>query len=1587
MDSCPDHAKKLYRTVVFLSAPLLLLGLSLLAGNRVARAADLLTARYDNARTGQNLSETTLTPQNVNPTSFGKLFSLTTDGEVYAQPLYKSQVAIPNQGIHNVLYVATEHGSVYAFDADGNNPAPGYLWKVSFINPAIGITPVLPSDVTTPDITPELVITGTPVIDASSNTIYVVAQTKEQTGGKTSFVFRLHALDLATGAEKMNGPVVIQGSIPGTGNGSVNGVLAFDTLFENQRAGLVLVNGKVYVPFGAHGDKGNFHGWVFGYNASNVQQQAGIFVTTPNGWGGGIWMGGGAVSSDSVGNLYVGAGNGQFGTGNQSGNQNYADSLLRLSTTAGLQVTDSFTPASQQALEFADDDMGVSDLLLLPDQAGVYPHMLVTADKTGALYVVDRDAFGGFNPTVDNDIQTVKTGASLHNSISYFNNRIYVGGDGAGVQAYQLQNGVLSGTPQSITPNIFGQNRSGRSGTSPIITANGDSGGILWALDVYGGPAVLYAYDASNLWKMLYSSNQAPNQRDVAGAAVKFTTPSVINGKVYVEGSSSVTVYGPLSEAGPPTVFVPAFNPAPGKIFNDPQSVALSDATPGSTIYYTTDGTAPSTNSAIYSSPIQISGPTTITAFATAPGANPSASVSAFYTVQSSSTPPVPTFSSGFSTAGLALNGVASVVGSKLQLTDGGDNEASSAFYTTPVNVQRFATHFLFQLNNPNSEGFTFTIQNSGLTALGSPGGGLGYGPDPNYHASSYEYSVSNSVAVKFDLTNTSGEGVDSTGLFTNGAAPVMPSIDLSTTGIDLHSGDTFMASMDYDGSNLTLTITDTNNPAKTYSKAFAIDIPGTIGSKTAYVGFTGSTSVNGATQSILQWDFASLPNFSTGFNDFGLALNGTASVVGTRLQLTDNVAAQAGSAYYATPLNIRQFTTDFLFQLTSAEADGFTFVIQRSGAGALGNNGGDLGYAPNISNSVAVKFDLYDNGGEGPSSTGLYKNGADPIPASIDLSSHGIDLHSGDTFRAHLDYDGANLALTITDVNAPSKTFSTKFAVDIPGTVGGTTAFVGFTGGTGGGTAKQQILQWSFSPLAGSAPTAGPAATPVFNPPSGTIFNGPQSVTLSDATPGSTVYYTTDGSAPSTSSAAYSSPIQVNGPTQINAFAAAPGYTASPVAAASYTIQSNPSSSGSGPQFGNGFTTAGLALNGAASVTGTRLQLTDGGSAEAGSAFYATPVNIQRFTTDFLFQLTNPQGDGFTFTIQGSGPNALGSNGGGLGYGPGINQSVAVKFDLYDNGGEGSSSTGLYINGAGPTIPSTDLLSHGIDLHSGHTFHAQLSYDGTNVALTITDTNNPSKTFSTSFAINIPGTVGGTTAYVGFTGGTGGATATQQILQWNFTPGSTSVLPSGLPSFGNGFTTAGLTLNGSASVAATRLQLTDGGSAEAGSAFYGTPVNIQRFTTDFLFQLTNPQGDGLTFTIQRSGPNALGSNGGGLGYGPGINQSVAVKFDLYDNGGEGSSSTGLYINGTGPTIPSTDLLSHGIDLHSGDTFHAQLSYDGTKIALTITDTNNPANTFSTSFAIDIPGTVGGTTAYVGFTGGTGGATAIQQILQWSFGN
>jgi hypothetical protein len=489
----------------------------------------VLTWHNDNTRSGQNLNEVTLTTQNVNSTQFGKVFSYAVDGQMYAQPLYVPNVQIPGLGTHNVVYVATEHDSVYAFDADGLQTAP--LWQVSFINPAQGIKTFSTTNYPCQSLKPEVGITGTPVIDPNSSTLYVVAETVE----RGTVIQRLHALNLTTGAEQFGGPVVIQATVSGN---------VFDPTLI-QRPGLLLLNGAVYMAHASLCAPRPYHGWVLGYAAQNLQQQVAAFLTTPTGDKGGIWQSGAGLAADSNSNIFLMDGDGAFDA--DKGGNNYGMSAIRLSTTSGLSVGDYFSPKNESGLSKDDMDLGSGGVLLLPTQTGSHPHELLGADKEGKVFVIDRDNMGKFNATKNQNVQTLKTNAkSYYSTAAIWQQNVYYCGTNDFLDMYSLSNGLLSSTPISSSPTKFGY-----PGSTPSISANGSTNGIVWAIEsgssTQGGPpAVLHAYDATNVSTELYNTSQAGN-RDTAGPGVKFSVPTIANGKVYVGTQTELDVYGPLS--------------------------------------------------------------------------------------------------------------------------------------------------------------------------------------------------------------------------------------------------------------------------------------------------------------------------------------------------------------------------------------------------------------------------------------------------------------------------------------------------------------------------------------------------------------------------------------------------------------------------------------------------------------------------------------------------------------------------------------------------------------------------------------------------------------------------------------------------------------------------------------------------------------------------------------------------------------------------------------------------------------------------------------------------------------------------------
>jgi hypothetical protein len=501
---------------------------------------DVLTQHNDNARTGQNLHETILTPTNVNATNFGKLFVIPVDGKVDAQPLYVSNLAIPGNGTHNVLIVATEHDSVYAFDADSG----AFLWHVS----------MLKTGETTSDnrgcsqVTPEIGVTSTPVIDRSAGpngTIYLVAMSKNASG---AYFQRLHALNLATGAEEFSGPQDISATFPGTGANSSNGTVIFDPAKYKERPGLLLTNGLLYTSWSSHCDADPYTGWIMAYNP-NTLAQVSVLNVTPNATRGSFWNAGAGLPADASGTIFQIGANGDFDSAlNANGfpaQGDFGNAFVKISTNNNtMTVTDYFALFNTESESAADTDLGSGGAILLPDLAddsGNVKHLALGAGKDGNIYVVDRDNMGKFNSNSNNIYQELPSAIGSEFAMpAYFNNTVYYGGVSDHIKAFSITNAKLSSSPTSQTATTFGF-----PGATPSISANGTANGIVWATE-NSSPAVLHAYDATNVATELYNSNQAANGRDQFGTGNKFITPTVAGGKVFVGTTSGVGVFGLL---------------------------------------------------------------------------------------------------------------------------------------------------------------------------------------------------------------------------------------------------------------------------------------------------------------------------------------------------------------------------------------------------------------------------------------------------------------------------------------------------------------------------------------------------------------------------------------------------------------------------------------------------------------------------------------------------------------------------------------------------------------------------------------------------------------------------------------------------------------------------------------------------------------------------------------------------------------------------------------------------------------------------------------------------------------------------------
>jgi len=515
-------------------------GAALLVTNgSVPAGTDVLTYKNDLSRTGQNLSESALTLANVVSSSFGLLRILPVDGKVDGQPLYVSRLSVSGSA-HNVVFAATEHDSVYAFDSDTGS----ILWQVTLL--AAGETP---SDARgCSQIVPEIGVTSTPVIDRSAGahgTLYVVAMSKD---ASSNYHQRVHALDVVTGGELLGGPTEIAASYPTSSGGTTT----FSPGQYEERAALLLLNGTIYTSWTSHCDSAPYFGWIIAYSGSTLSRTA-VLNVAPNSGGVGpaIWMSGGGPAADAAGNIYLLTANGAFETTLDANGfpnaQDYGNSFLKISTAGGtLSVADYFTMYNEVTESAADQDLGSGGEMLLPDvtdSTNTIRHLVVGAGKDGNIYLVDRDSMGKFNASGNTQIWQEVSGAltsSIFSTPAYFNGTVYYGDAGETVKAFALAGARLAAAPESQSPTAFAY-----PGTAPSVSANGTSNAILWAHE-NANPAVLHAYDAANLAHELYNSNQAAGNRDQFGAGNKYITPAVADGKVFIGTTAGVAVFGLL---------------------------------------------------------------------------------------------------------------------------------------------------------------------------------------------------------------------------------------------------------------------------------------------------------------------------------------------------------------------------------------------------------------------------------------------------------------------------------------------------------------------------------------------------------------------------------------------------------------------------------------------------------------------------------------------------------------------------------------------------------------------------------------------------------------------------------------------------------------------------------------------------------------------------------------------------------------------------------------------------------------------------------------------------------------------------------
>ncbi len=1145
----------------------------------------VLTQRNDISRSGVNSSETVLTPANVNTTQFGLLFSYGVDGYVYAQPLYMPNVSINGQ-THNVVFVVTEHDSVYAFDADssaGANALP--LWQITLLDAAHGAAPgastVSNADTDSGDLEPEIGITSTPVIDPTTGTIYVEGKTNENGG----YVQRLHALDITTGAEKFGGPAVLAASVPGTGNGSSGGVLNFDPLWQLQRNGLLLLNGIVYMAFGSHGDMGPWHGWILAYNATTLQQTS-AFCTSANGTGAGIWSAGEGLAADVVdpvnhpyGRLFVPTGNGSFdATTPYTNSMSYGDSVIAFDLTNGaLTVTDSFTPYNQETLSEEDQDVASGGALILPDQTTGPKHLLLQVGKQGWMYLINRDNLGGYNASSDNIVEEL-TGLTngLWSTPTYFNNGIYLWGTNDDMKAFTFENGAITDGHFSSS-----NENAGYPGPTTVASSNGAANGIIWTIQADQNPEILRAYDPTNLNNLIYSSDQNPD-RDTPGDHVKFVIPTVANGKVYVPSEMLLGVYGLLAGNGP--VATPSISPA-SEGFATSVQVTLGDSTAGSSIFYTTDGSTPSSASTPYDGPFTLTATTTVKAIATAISYSPSAIATATYTLETPAA--TPTFSPApgtYATTQHVTLADSTSGASIFYTTNGATPTTSSTAYTGAITVS--ATTTINAIATAN--GFLTSALATGTYTIETPAATPTFSPAPGTYSSAQQVTISD---------GTSGASIFYT---TNGTTPTTSSTPY-TGAIAISATTTIKAIATAPGS-LTSAVA---------SGTYTLDIPAAT---------PAFSPVPGTYPSAQQ---VTVTDSTTGASIF---------------YTTDGTTPTTSSTHYTGAITVSATTTIKAIAtaagfVTSAVASG-TYTIEIPAATpTFSPVGGTYASAQQvtISDSTSGASIFYTTNGTTPTTSSTAYTGAITVSATTTIKAIASATGSLNSAVATATYTIETPAATPGFSPAAGMYASAQQVTITDGTTGasiyyttnGTTPTTSSTHYTGAISVSTTTTIKAIATATGSLTSAvasatytieTPAATPTFSPAAGTYASG-QQVTISDSTSGASIFYTTNGTTPTTSSTAYTGAITVSATTTIKAIASATGSLNSAVATATYTIETPAATPGFSPAAGTYATAQQVTITDG--TTGASIYYTTNGTTPTtSSTHYTGAISVSTTTT-----------------------------------------------------------------------------------------------------------------------------------------------------------------------------------------------------------------------------------------------------------------------------------------------------------------------------------------------------------------------------------